>query len=176
MEIFDAHTQYDTSSTSKRRSELSVDSLMQSLIQRYHDELYFTAMTSSGRHWTLTKVLHTILCFMFITQKSHFCPVYIRHLSHLNNVILTGFLSPESAGGSFVSDWVLEFTLPATSTPFAVVECIVRILWILSFVPFFSLPLSLYPSFVPCTIHEKWKLLSATWWIWFHVAAWEKMK
>ena len=123
MEIFDAHTQYDTSSTSKRRSELSVDSLMQSLIQRYHDELYFTAMTSSGRHWTLTKVLHTILCFMFITQKSHFCPVYIRHLSHLNNIILTGFLSPESAGGSFVSDWVLESTLPATSTPFAVVEC-----------------------------------------------------
>ena len=96
---------------------------MQSLIQRYHDELYFTAMTSSGRHWTLTKVLHTILCFMFITQKSHFCPVYIRHLSHLNSVILTGFLSPESAGGSFVSDWVLESTLPATYTAFAVVEC-----------------------------------------------------
>lgn len=68
-------------------SELTLDSLIQ--LKQYRNTFYFTAMTSSWRQWTLTKILHTILCFTFPIHMSHFHPVYITYLSHFSNVILT---------------------------------------------------------------------------------------
>ena len=72
-------------------SELTLDFLIQ--LKRYHNTFYFTAMTSSWRQWTLTKILNIILCFTFPIHMSHFHPVYIRHLSHFSNIILTDRIS-----------------------------------------------------------------------------------
>lgn len=68
-------------------SELMLDSLIS--LKKYYNKFYFIAMTSSRRQWTLTKILYSILCFAFPVCTSHFHPVYIRHLSHFNDIILT---------------------------------------------------------------------------------------
>lgn len=139
-------------------SELPPDSWNQ--LKQYHNKFYSTATTSCWRLWTLSKILHTVLC----SHSSFVWATSILFTQGIYSILVIQFLQnfdSHKAQMEVSSQIGLQFgSLPATPTPSSVFVFIVRILWILSlFSTFLSLPLNPYPSFIPCTIPDKLKSL-----------------